>query len=55
MVKYMKELVIAILLATLYYIITINRNLLTIKPSKDKMSNVDYQADNINDISPIGL
>jgi|SaaInlStandDraft_5_1057022.scaffolds.fasta_scaffold00718_17 YbbR domain-containing protein len=46
----MKELIIALLFAILFYIIMENRNLLTLKQSDEKMANVDYQTDNINDI-----
>ena len=45
----MEEL-IAIIVIIIFYIITKRNNVMLISHSSDKMSNVDYQADDINTI-----
>ena len=46
----MKEILFSLILAFIFFIIIRHRNLCVVKPSEERMSNADYQADDINDI-----
>ena len=45
-----KELLIGILIILLFYILIKKNNVMILTPNKDKMDNVQYTADDINDI-----
>ena len=45
-----KELLIGILIILLFYILIKKNNVMILTPNKDKMENVHYNADDINDI-----
>jgi hypothetical protein len=45
-----QELLIAILICLLFYIIIKNNNELIVSPSNEQMKNVIYNTDDINDI-----
>ena len=45
-----KEFILALIIMLLFYCLTKRNNILTITPSTDKMSNVEYHTDDINDI-----
>ena len=46
-----RELLIAIILILLFYIFVKSNNIIITQPNQDLMSNVSYQADDINDLN----
>ena len=50
MINVGKEILVGILIILLFYILIKKNNVMILTPNKDKMENVHYNADDINDI-----